>query len=197
MCSACRSVTQRQLSPNSVKLFPKGFSLAAYKMIFGSGDIWRSYYNTIIYTVGGTAISVTLTLLGCLSAVAQAVFFAKAAFDFLFVSMFFTGTLVPMYLLINQLGLYNTRWAIILPTGAAAYYIVMARTFLSTIPRACTSQPRLMGQMSLRFCVAFLSLCLCPSWRFLFCIMPYSSGTATSTLWCICPTSLCNHCSCI
>ena len=50
-----------------------------------------------------------------------------------------------MYLLINQLGLYNTRWAIILPTGAAAYYIVMARTFLSTIPESLYESAKIDG----------------------------------------------------
>lgn len=130
---------------NSVKLFPKGFSLAAYKMIFGSGDIWRSYYNTIIYTVGGTAISVTLTLLAAYPLSRKQFFLRKPLSIFFLISMFFTGTLVPMYLLINQLGLYNTRWAIILPTGAAAYYIVMARTFLSTIPESLYESAKIDG----------------------------------------------------
>ena len=130
---------------NSIKLFPKGFSLAAYKMIFGSGDIWRSYYNTIIYTVGGTAISVTLTLLAAYPLSRKQFFLRKPLSIFFLISMFFTGTLVPMYLLINQLGLYNTRWAIILPTGAAAYYIVMARTFLSTIPESLYESAKIDG----------------------------------------------------
>lgn len=69
---------------NSVKLFPKGFSLAAYKMIFGSGDIWRSYYNTIIYTVGGTAISVTLTLLAAYPLSRKQFFFCESRFRFSF-----------------------------------------------------------------------------------------------------------------
>ena len=114
-------------------------------MIFGSGDIWRSYYNTIIYTVGGTAISVTLTLLAAYPLSRKQFFLRKPLSIFFLISMFFTGTLVPMYLLINQLGLYNTRWAIILPTGAAAYYIVMARTFLSTIPESLYESAKIDG----------------------------------------------------
>lgn len=130
---------------NSVTLFPKGFSLTAYEMIFSSKDIWRSYYNTVLYTVGGTCISVILTLMAAYPLSRKQFFLRKPLSIFFMISMFFTGTLVPMFLLINKLGLYNTRWAIILPTGAAAYYITMARTFLSTIPESLYESAKIDG----------------------------------------------------
>ena len=130
---------------NSVKLFPKGFSLQAYEMVFKNKDIWLSYYNTVIYTVGGTAVSVLLTMLAAYPLSRRQFFLRRPLSLFFSISMFFTGTLVPMYLLINRLGLYNTRMAIILPTGAAAYYIIMARTFLSTIPESLYESAKIDG----------------------------------------------------
>ncbi|MBD5101952.1 MAG: carbohydrate ABC transporter permease [Subdoligranulum sp.] len=130
---------------NGVTLFPKGFSLTAYEMIFGSKDIWQSYYNTILYTAGGTCLSVVLTLMAAYPLSRRQFFLRKPLSIFFMISMFFTGTLVPMFLLINNLGLYNTRWAIILPTGAAAYYITMTRTFLSAIPESLYESAKIDG----------------------------------------------------
>lgn len=114
-------------------------------MVFKNKDIWLSYYNTVIYTVGGTAVSVLLTMLAAYPLSRRQFFLRRPLSLFFSISMFFTGTLVPMYLLINRLGLYNTRMAIILPTGAAAYYIIMARTFLSTIPESLYESAKIDG----------------------------------------------------
>lgn len=130
---------------NTVTLLPKGFSTKAYEMIFRNKDVWRSYYNTVWYTVVGTAISTSLTMMAAYP-LSRKQFFLRRQLSFFFtLSMFFSGTLVPMYLLINNLGLYNTRWAIVLPTGAAAYYIIMARTFLSSIPDSLYESARIDG----------------------------------------------------
>nr|WP_296480402.1 carbohydrate ABC transporter permease [uncultured Acetatifactor sp.] len=137
--------TPEAVVSNLVTLLPKGFSLKAYEMIFRNGEVWRSYYNTIWYTVVGTAISTVLTMMAAYP-LSRRQFFLRRQLSFFFtLSMFFSGTLVPMYLLINRIGLYNTRWAIVLPTGAAAYYIIMARTFLSTIPDSLYESARIDG----------------------------------------------------
>ena len=129
----------------TVKLLPKGFSLQAFKLVFSNMEVWRSYYNTIWYTVVGTAISVLLTLMAAYPLSRKQFCLRKPLSGFFSISMFFTGTLVPMYLLINNLGLYNTRWAIVLPTGAAAYYIIIARTFFSGISDSLYDSARIDG----------------------------------------------------
>ena len=128
-----------------MKLLPKGFSLQAFKLVFSNMEVWRSYYNTIWYTVVGTAISVLLTLMAAYPLSRKQFCLRKPLSVFFSISMFFTGTLVPMYLLINNLGLYNTRWAIVLPTGAAAYYIIIARTFFSGISDSLYDSARIDG----------------------------------------------------
>ena len=130
---------------NLVTLFPKGFSLKAYKVVFRDGEIWRAYYNTIWYTVVGTMISTALTLMAAYPLSRKQFFLRRPLSVFFTLSMFFSGTLVPMYLLINAIGIYNTRWAIVLPTGAAAYYIIMTRTFLSNIPDSLYESAKIDG----------------------------------------------------
>lgn len=98
---------------NLVTLFPKGFSLKAYKVVFRDGEIWRAYYNTIWYTVVGTMISTALTLMAAYPLSRKQFFLRRPLSVFFTLSMFFSGTLVPMYLLINAIGIYNTRWAIV------------------------------------------------------------------------------------
>ena len=130
---------------NAVTLLPKGFNLTAYGIVFRNPEIWRSYYNTIWYTVVGTAFSTILTLMAAYPLSRKQFFLRKQLSFFFSISMFLAGSLVPMYILINKLGLYNTRWAIVLPVGAAPYYIIIARTFLSTIPESLYESAKIDG----------------------------------------------------
>ncbi len=118
---------------NRVVLLPDGFSTQAYQVVFRNSEIWRSYYNTVWYTLVGTTVSTVLTLLAAYPLSRKQFFLRKPLAIFFSVSMFLSGSLIPMFILVNKLGLYNTRWAIILPAGAAPYYIIVARTFLSSI----------------------------------------------------------------
>ena len=130
---------------NQVTFLPKGFSLKAYGIVMRNREIWVSYGNTIFYTVASTLISVTLTMLAAYPLSRRDFCLRKFLNVFFSITLFFTGTLIPMFLLINRLGLYNTRWAIILPTGATAYYIMMARTFLEGIPDSLYESARMDG----------------------------------------------------
>ena len=130
---------------NQVTLWPVGFSLQAYGIVFKDSGLWLAYWNTLIYTVCGTALSVVLTLMAAYPLSRKRFFLRKQLSVFFSATMFFSGTLVPMFILINSLHLYNTRWAIILPAGAAAWYIIMARTFLAEIPESLYESARIDG----------------------------------------------------
>lgn len=130
---------------NRVRLLPQGLSFKAYELVFANSEIWRAYYNTVWYTVVGTAISTALTLMAAYP-LSRKQFFLRKQFSFFFsVSLFLSGSLVPMYILINRLGLYNTRWAIVLPVGAAPFYIIIARTFLAGIPESLYESAKIDG----------------------------------------------------
>lgn len=130
---------------NSVVLLPKGFSLKAYELVFRNMEIWVSYFNTIWYAVVGTIISVTLTMMAAYP-LSRKSFCLRTPLSFFFsFTMLFSGTLIPTFILINNLGLYNTRWAIVLPGGATAWYIIMARTFLQSIPESLYESAKVDG----------------------------------------------------
>ena len=136
----------RALLRNEVMILPVGFSLEAYQSIFRDGQIYVSYMNTLIYTVGGTLINLTLTL-PVAYATSRKSYTLRGPVMFLFsVTMFFSGGLIPSYLLVRNLGMYNTRWAVLLPGAISVMNLVMARTFLATtIPEEMSESAKIDG----------------------------------------------------
>ncbi|MDR2618982.1 MAG: carbohydrate ABC transporter permease [Treponema sp.] len=118
-----------------VLLFPKGFSLKSYGLVFENPQVWRSYLNTIFYTSFGTVINLVLTLTCAYSVAQQRFFLRKPLMVFITLTMMFSGGMIPNFILITKLGLYNTRWAILLPGAVSAWNLIIARNFfMTTIP---------------------------------------------------------------
>jgi len=118
-----------------VILLPKGFSLKSYSLVFENPQVWRSYLNTIFYTVFGTIINLVLTLSCAYAAAQQRFFLRKGLMVFITLTMMFSGGMIPSFLLVTQLGIYNTRWAILLPGAVSAWNLIIARNFfMTTIP---------------------------------------------------------------
>ncbi|MGX0267710.1 carbohydrate ABC transporter permease [Enterococcus casseliflavus] len=117
-------------------LLPKGITLEGYRTLLGNSSIWRGYLNTIYYTVLGTSINLLVTL-PCAYALSREDFYGRRAFtNFMLVTMFLSGGLIPSYLLIRSLGMLNTVWALVIPGAVSVYNVVVTRTFFqSTIPR--------------------------------------------------------------
>jgi putative aldouronate transport system permease protein len=128
-----------------VWLLPKGFSLGAYEMCFKNPDIWRSYYNTIIYTVFGTMINIFMTTIAAYPLSRKKFVFKNVFMLGIAFTMFFGGGLIPSFLLIQKLGIYNTRWAMLIPGAVGAYYIIIARTYFETIPDSLQESAKLDG----------------------------------------------------
>lgn len=127
-------------SPQSVNsgqmwLFPVKFNLDGYKVILRYSDIWRGYGMTIIYTFVGTLVSLFITI-PCAYAISRPDFKGKTwVTNFMLVTMFLNGGLIPTYLIVKSLGMMDTIWAIILPGAASVYNIIVTRSFLqASIP---------------------------------------------------------------
>ena len=117
-----------------VVLFPKGFSLEAYKIIFGNKDLWNSYLNTIIYTVLGTLINLVMTTL-CAYPLSRTHFQGRNFFTIMVViTMFFSGGMIPSYLVVYNLKMINTIWAIVLPGAISTWNMIVMRTFFQSLP---------------------------------------------------------------
>ena len=120
---------------HSVWLLPEGFNLESYKMVLEYPGFLNSFKNAVVYTVLGTLASLICNLsLGYVLARRNFVF-KKFLTVYILIPMMFSGGLIPSFLLIKSLGMYNTIWAIIIPGAVSVWNAILAKTFFqSTIP---------------------------------------------------------------
>lgn len=125
----------KRVAAGEVWLWPVGFSLDAYKAIFDYDSIVTGFGNSVYYAVVGALVATVLTLLAAYP-LSRRGLPGKGLIMALFVfTMMFTGGLIPTYLVVDRLGLLNTRWAIILPAALAVWNVIITRTYFQvTIP---------------------------------------------------------------
>lgn len=134
-----------------VLFLPKGFTLTPYKMVFENERIWRSYANTIFYTVAGTAINILLTILAAYPLSRKDLPGRRFFTLFIIFTMYFNGGLIPTYLLVRDLGMNNTIWAILIPSAISTYNLIVAKTFFeSTIPHEIYESAMIDGSSNIR-----------------------------------------------
>lgn len=149
---ACSFSSGDALLSGQVRLLPKNFSLVGYRTVFQYTPIWTGYLNSLIYMVSGTLISLVLVIL--MAYPLSRGDFAPRRFvsGLLTFAMIFSPGLVPGYLLVKDLGLLDTRWAIILPGALSAYNVIVARTFFkNSIPHELLEASRLDGCDDFKF----------------------------------------------
>ena len=111
------------------------WTATAYERVLSNGQIWVGFKNAIIYSVLFTVISVVVTLLAAYP-MSRADFKGRGFFNLIFmITMFFGGGLIPTYLLISNLGLLDSMWAVILPGAFGVYNMIIARTYYQGIPK--------------------------------------------------------------
>ena len=118
-----------------VFLWPVDFTLRGYKMVFDHDLLPRSFWNSIVYTVVGTVINLTLTVLAAYP-LSRTDLAARNPVMMLFAfTMLFNGGMIPTYLLVRDLNLLDTMWAFLLPTAISVWNLIITRTyFQSSIP---------------------------------------------------------------
>lgn len=115
-------------------LFPLGANLQAYDSILAYPKVWIGFRNTLFVLVTGLLLSLTLTTLGAYFMTRKNVLFGKL-FTFLVIfAMYFNGGMVPIYLNIKSLGLYDSLWSVVLISGLSIYNMIIMRTNFETIP---------------------------------------------------------------
>ena len=133
-------------------LWPVNFSLLGYEVVFKTRDVWIGYANSIFYTVVGTLINIIVTMLAayCLSRKdLPGRRIVMVAFSF---TMIFNGGMIPEYLLVKELGMMNTRWALLLPCAISVYNVILARSNIqSNIPEALLEASQLDGCSDFRY----------------------------------------------
>ncbi|MGN7165684.1 carbohydrate ABC transporter permease [Paenibacillus cellulositrophicus] len=110
-------------------LWPKGINLNSYEKIFQNKDIISGFTNTLIYTTLGTAINLVMTILAAYPLSRRDFVGRNGIMALLVFTMFFSGGLIPTYLLIKNLGMLNTLWVMIIPNAVSIWNIIIMRTF--------------------------------------------------------------------
>jgi putative aldouronate transport system permease protein len=116
----------------NVWLFPKDWTLDAYKMVFRDADIMIGYRNTILYALTGTLINLIMTICAAYPLSRKDFVGRNWITGILVFTMFFSGGLIPTYLVIKSLGMVNTFWAMVIPNAVSIFNIIIMRTFLQT-----------------------------------------------------------------
>ena len=140
--------SEQALQANGYRFWPEEWSLGAYKYIFTSGSqIMRSYGITIIVTVLGTLIGLTIMTTYAYALSRKNFAYRKFFTKLIFIPMLFSGGMVASYLVVTKfLGLKNTIWALILPICVSSFHIIILRTFFkTTVPDAVVESAKIDG----------------------------------------------------
>jgi putative aldouronate transport system permease protein len=126
-------------------LWPQGFSTAGYKIVFKNPNIWTGYGNTLFYVVIGTIIKLFMTSLGAYVLSRKGFMFRRFLTLMVVFTMYFGGGLIPNFLLVQKLGIYNSRLAIILPALIATWNLIILKTAFQTVPASLRESAELDG----------------------------------------------------
>lgn len=132
-------------------LWPVGVSFTGFEKVFANTELLTGYSNTILYTVVGTAINVVMTVMAAYP-LSQPRFYGRNVIMVLIAfTMFFSGGLIPTYMIVRDLGMTNTMWALIIPSAVSVYNILIMRTyFQSSIPGEILEAASIDGSSDLR-----------------------------------------------
>ncbi len=137
--------SNKMITMGQVTFYPREMMFEGYRMLLKDENIFGAYWNTIVIAVGTAVFSLTLTSLLAYTMMIREVVFRKPLAIFLLVTMFFSGGTVPTYLLIQNLGLYDSWWALILPNAVSAYNVFVYRSFYQGISTELREAARIDG----------------------------------------------------
>ena len=137
-----------------VKLLPVGFSFESYEKVFENEDIIRGFINSVIYTVVGTIVNLIMTILAAYPLSRKDLVGKNVIMLFITFTMFFSGGMIPTFLVVRNLHLMNTMWAIILPGAINTYNMIIARTyFINNIPQELQDAAMIDGCSNTKFLI--------------------------------------------
>ncbi len=128
-----------------IMLAPKDFTIEAYRRVFSNPMIITSFLNTFFYVVIGTTINIFLTSLGAYALSRKKVMWSNLIMFMIVFTMFFEGGLIPLYLLVDQLEMLDSRSSLIFPTAVSAFNLIIMRTAFQGIPDSLEESARIDG----------------------------------------------------
>ena len=119
------------VSAGNIVLLPKGITFKGYQKLLEYSQLWVGYKNTILYAALGTVISLVVNVPTAYALSRKDLRGRKLFTVFYLIPMFFTGGLIPTYLIVKDFGLLDNFWVMVLPFSVITYYIIVARTFFN------------------------------------------------------------------
>ncbi len=127
------------------------WTTTAYERVMTNAQIWIGFKNAVVYSVVFTVVSVVVTLLAAYP-LSRADFRGKGFFNVIFmITMFFGGGLIPTYLIVSNLGLVDSMWAVVLPGAFSVWNMTIARTYYRGIPQELREAADVDGASELTF----------------------------------------------
>lgn len=134
-----------------VWLLPQNITFDGYKRIFSDSSIWNGYKNSILYAVLNGLVSTTLVIMAAYPLSRKDFYGRNVIMTFFIITMFFNGGIIPSYLVIKDLHLMNSMWAVILPGAMDAFLIIIAKTFFEEMPDELREAAAIDGARNLRY----------------------------------------------
>lgn len=139
------------VNAGEVLLFPKGATLEGYKYVLKDTSIWKGYANTIILTITGTLVNMFLSVTCAYALSKSHLPFIKFIMFAMTFTMFFSGGIIPTYLLVSGLGMRDTIWSLIMPAAVSVYNVILMRTyFMNSVPDEIIQAAKIDGCSEIR-----------------------------------------------
>lgn len=135
----------RFVSHTGLLWLPEGFSLAGFKMVLRTASIVTGYGNIILYVITSTALNILLTSMGAYVLSRKKLYIRRFLSLAIVFTMYLSGGLIPFYLTVRNLGLYNTRLALILPVAVNTWNLIVMRTSMSQVPDSLEEAAKIDG----------------------------------------------------
>ena len=135
----------RFVSHTGLLWLPEGFSLAGFKMVLRTASIVTGYGNTVLYVIAGTALNILLTSMGAYVLSRKKLYIRRFLSLAIVFTMYLYGGLIPFCLTVRNLGLYNTRLALILPVAVNTWNLIVMRTSMSQVPDSLEEAAKIDG----------------------------------------------------
>ena len=138
------------MAHDGLLLAPQGFSTGAYQSVLKNPRVWTGYGNTIFYVVVGTVFNIVMTVLCAYGLSRKGLMFNRLVTVMVVFTMYFSGGMVPTFLVVRGLGLYNSRLALIIPGAISTFNMIIMRTAMAGIPDSLEESARLEGASHLQ-----------------------------------------------
>ena len=133
------------MNQSGLILLPHGLNIDGYKLVFSNNQLMQGYANTIFYVLTATLLGLLITVMGAYPLSKRELLFSNTLMLIISFTMLFNGGMIAFYIVVKNLGMLDTRWAIILPTCVSAFNLILVRTAMSTVPKALEESAMLDG----------------------------------------------------